>query len=203
MTMYGENEYSLERIEKLCQQIEAAWEAARRSGQDTATLDALESSLTQLRRLTAPAAKDTTSRHAAYLDYTFDDEDCPPYGRQLEVRIHYDWSDYDRADEPFSVWGAQVADVEVLAVRYFDQNGDAVEVDAHHADVAWLLLERNREQVTEACTADGCRRGVGAAHPLYAPPARRAAASSAALPAPRMAPSQRTRTVPNERRQHG
>ncbi len=201
--MFGESEFCLEQVERICQQIEAAWEAARRSGQDPATLDALGSSLARLRSLTAPASKPGGSRHRAHLDYTFDDEDCQPYGRQVDVRIYYEWYDYDRADEPSAIWGAQVEDVEVLAVRYFDQQGDVVGVEGHHSDVAWMLVEKDRQRVTEACTADGCRRGVGAAHPLYSPPVQRSSAPSASHDAPRMAPSQRTRESQRDRRRFG
>jgi hypothetical protein len=187
--MPDESEFSREQIERICRQIEAAWEAARQSGQDAATLDALASSLTRLRGLTAPTAQRGKPRHQAYMDQTFDDEDCPPFGRQIDVRVYYEWHDYDRADEPSPIWGAQIQDVEVLAVRYFDQNGDVIGVADHHADLAWMLVEKNHERVTEACTADGYRRGLGAAHPLYWPD-----------PAPRMAPSQRTRESPRNRR---
>jgi hypothetical protein len=138
-------------------------------------------------------------RRAGAIEYTLEDDECPPSGRQIDVRVYYGWEDYNPADEPYAVWGARIEGVEVLAIRYLDEAGDAVDLAMHHQQLALDLLEQQREQVTEACTDDGVRRGVGEAHPLHQ------AASSPATSAAnrRMAPSQRTRDARQQRRKFG
>jgi hypothetical protein len=119
----------------------------------------------------------------------------------VDVRVYYGWDDYNPADEPFPVWGARIVHVEVLAVRYLDQDGDAVDLGIHHRQLAMELLEGQRDEVTEACTDDGVRRGVGEAHPLHRPSP--AVGSVTGENMRRMAPSERTRQAPQERRRMG
>lgn len=172
--------------------------ALQRGGQDGATVDALQSSLSLLNSLTSAPQRDT-AQHDGAIDYTFDDGDYQPHGRQVDVRIHFAWDDYNPADEPFAVWGARIEDVQVLAIRYYNDEGNEVDAATHHVDLAWDLIEKNRTAITERCTEEGYRQGLGEADPLYAPlPTWPPAAA-----APRMAPSARERHGRSEHRKFG
>ncbi|MEQ8789697.1 MAG: hypothetical protein RIC55_25610 [Pirellulaceae bacterium] len=194
-------------LERARQQLQAALsattgEAARRALADSLrVLDtALDASPTSSDMLTSRDAGDSFS---GSIDYTFDDEAYQPHGRQVEVRVFYRWEDYNRNDPPLSAWGASIEQVEVLAVRYFDEDGHEVSPREHHDDLAWDLLEAQREQVTELCTEDGYHRSVGVAAPSYTPPSGRTGAAVAGDFAIRLAPSQSTRTSQEGERRWG
>jgi hypothetical protein len=127
-----------------------------------------------------------------YLNYTLDDESYQPHGRQLDVRLGFNWNDYDPHDDPGATWGAVIESVEVLAVRYFDYQGNVVNSHDHLQGVARQLWERNEDEIREACTQEGVRLGIGRAHPFYRPAFNRMSATNPAG-SPRMAPSARTR----------
>lgn len=166
--------------------------------------DALRASLELLDALAGPPRVDRSSKYAGSIDYTFEDEQFEPFGREVDVRVHYDWYDYDSADEPSPVWGAAIADLEVRAVRHFDEDGNEVDADQHDLDVAWSLLNLQYEQVTDACTEDGYHRGVGKAPSTYAPPRSSTTAGAVATSfSDRMAPSIATRAGKQDRRQLG
>ena len=142
------------------------------------------------------------------IEYTFEDEDFEPFGRAIDVRIYYRWRDYDPADGPHTVWGASIEELEVLAIRHFDKFGNEVAMSKHSTDAAWHLLEKTYEQVTEACTEDGYRRGVGKAPLTYAPGKVRKNPPSTFQKVPanfgsRMAPSISTRPTQVDRRELG
>jgi len=137
------------------------------------------------------AVTNGSARYDGFIDHTFVDEAYEPHGREVDVRIFYDWQDYDADDEPSPVWGADIADIAVRQVRYLDQDGNVQEMGRHHEDVAWDLLEQQRDFLTELCTDDGCHNDVGIAHPLHSPCPIPMAASEP--DGRRMAPSARNR----------
>lgn len=148
---------------------------------------------------------DRAFKYDGSIEYTFEDEEYEPFGRAIDVRIYYRWSNYNPADDPWPMWGATIEDWEVLAVRYFDNAGNEVPEADHFTDVAWHLLNKNYEQVTEACTEDGYRRGAGNAPITYAPGRLRSKVVAPAKPdfGPRMVPSIPTRSDPLGRGQTG
>jgi hypothetical protein len=179
--------------------------AALTEANNDATRDALHASLEILDTLAEMPHAQRSSKYAGSIDYTFEDEQYEPFGREIDVRVYYCWYDYDSADEPSPVWGATIEDIEVLAVRNFDKDGNEVLSSEHHLDLAWLLLNRQYEEVTEACTEDGYHRGAGEAPVTYTP---QRSSSDAASPAQtnfagRMARSLPTRRAEQERRHLG
>ena len=194
--MSREVTFSIEKIAEVQDKVLQALERAIQNGLDPTTFDALQATSALLNSLIGPVTAGPEVPYRGWIDYTFDDDECLPYGRQVDVRIFYGWDDYNPADEPFPIWGARIEEVEMRAVRYYDQGGNVIELSLHHRDLAWDLLAREREMVIQACTDDGCRRSVGTAHPLYTP-AR--AQSPVGASVRRMAPSERLRG-PQERR---
>ncbi len=187
---------SMQRIQQVREQVQAAIASGAADGNHT--VEVLQASLEILNALVAispPRPRPGTLSGGSIL-HTFEDEDCPPAGREIDVRIHYTWNDYDPADEPFPIWGAHIEDLEVLAVRYFDPHGKVLELGAYHQELAWSLLAKETEAVTQACTDHGCRTGVGMSHPLYTPSRVDLSPGSAR----RMAPSARNREVQRARR---
>jgi hypothetical protein len=142
---------------------------------------------------------------AGSIAYVIDDEDYAPHGRSLDVRVHYSWLDYDPADEPHAEWGPAIETVEVVAVRYFDAEGNEIagpsQAAAELTEMAWDLVQAESERVLEACRVDGYRTAAGEAPPWYYP------AKQVARIVPRLSPSISTRSNSTsnaaERRQIG
>jgi hypothetical protein len=149
------------------------------------------------------SASTPARRFQGHLDYTFDDESYQPNGRQVDVRVYFNWNDYDPADGPVAEWGAVIESVEVLAVRNFDHLGNAVDSHSHLQDVARELLEQNEEVVREACTQEGVRLGIGRSHPFYRPAYQRPPQVGIHVAPSRMAPSARTRQPSSSLRKLG
>lgn len=170
-----------------------------------ATRDALNASLEILDALAESPRAQRSSKYAGSIDYTFEDERYEPFGREIDVRVYYCWYDYDPADEPSPVWGATIEDIEVLAVRNYDKDGNEVLSSEHQLDLAWLLLNRQYEEVMEACTEDGYHRGAGESPITYTPQRTSSDSVSAAQTnfAGRMARSLPTRRAEQERRHQG
>jgi hypothetical protein len=170
---------------------------------DELSRKALSASLKTLDALAETSSRNPLRHYAGTADFTFHDEECAPYGREIDVRIHYSWSDYNRTDQPSSHWGANVKEVELVAVRYFDQHGDVTTLGAHHRDLAQDLLSAHDQRLHEVCTDDGCRKGVGE-YPVWYIPSKVSAVepTATAIPA-RMAPSQSTRAAEETRRRLG
>ncbi|MGE0756677.1 MAG: hypothetical protein AB7F89_18235 [Pirellulaceae bacterium] len=141
--------------------------------------------------------------YAGSLDYTVDDENYPPHGRQWTIRVHYSWTDYDRADEPSPTWGATIEDIEVLEVRYYDAEGNEVPAARHQLEVVWELLKPQWERVTQACTEDGCRQGVGRVPAWFSRQASCGGDEEVPRIMTRMARSLPTRSAGRERRRFG
>lgn len=195
--MSREVTFSIEKITEVQEKVLRALELAIQNGLDPTTFDALQATSALLNSIVGSATTTAKSHFRGSIDYTFDDDECLPYGRQVDVRIFYSWEDYNAADEPFPIWGARIEEVETRALRYYDQTGNVIELSLYLRDLAWTLLAKDREAVVQACTDDGCLRGVGAAHPLYIP-------ARARPPCPpsvrRMAPSERVRETQQEQR---
>jgi hypothetical protein len=194
----SQNDSDTAAIERAREHLQAALKQATGEG----ARRALAASLRILDDATSSPAAEHPSSHAGSIDYTFDDEAYEPHGRQVEARVFYRWEDYNQEDQTPATWGATIEGLQVLTVRYFDEDGEEVTPREHHQDLAWDLLEQHREQVTEACTDDGYRRGLGVAPPSYVPlsGASDSASPSAAGFAVRMAPSEPTRQAQHSRR---
>ena len=188
------------RVESACAKVRKALATCV----DEGVRDALISSLEILEPLAEVSRGPRASKYAGSIDYTFEDEQYAPCGREVDVRVYYCWYDYDPADEPSPIWGASIEDVEVLAVRHFDQEGHEIPENEHRLDLAWFLLNRQYEEVTEACTADGYRQGAGESPITYAPAGSSTAATAGNNSfASRMAGSVSTRRAEQERRHLG
>lgn len=153
------------------------------------------------------------ARYAGSVEHVFEDEDYAPHGRIFELRVYYDWTDYDPADGPHGEWGPTIEAAEVIAVHYFDEAGNEVLASDHDDVDAWDLIEADYERVLDACREDGYRTGAGESPPWYHPASRVAAPlrhyridSASDQPAPgveiRLSPSIPTRQA-QERRQFG
>jgi hypothetical protein len=190
----------------VCRQVRQALEEATEAAVPPAVIAALHASEALCARLSSESQSPGASapQHGA-LDYELQDESYPPFGRQIDVRLYFHWNDYDPADEPRPIWGAVIDDVEVLAVRYFDAEGNVVEERDHLATVARDLLNEDWDAAVDACTEAGERTGMGTSHPLYrsATPQHRVAASVRSPGVPRMAPSARSLRMPRDRRKLG
>jgi hypothetical protein len=188
------------KIEEVLQQVRSALNSGAEEDSRAALLACLQI-LASLGEVRQPVQ---SSKYDGSIEYTFEDESYEPFGRAVDVRIHYRWCNYNPADNPRPLWGATIEDLEVLAIRYFDNAGNEVHSTEHPLDVAWHLLHKCYQQVTEACTEDGYRRGAGSAPPTYAPGRRvNAASPSLADIGTRMAPSVPTRPAQLDRRQLG
>lgn len=180
-------------IQTLQRHVELAIELAESGGDRGELLESLREAREMLSAIAASRPATGATRHDGSIQYTLEDESCEPYGRELDVRVYFDWDDYSSQDAPSTAWGARVSEIEVLAVRYFDQQGNSITVDEHHLEAAWELLERDRELVEQLCAE--------AADSQYITfDARRSAPAAVAL---RMAPSQRDRRATSARRKHG
>ena len=167
-------------------------EALAAGGGDPQAIEALQASLEVLTSLAGNQPEVVRSSAIPSISYTFEEVDGLGR-REFDVRIYYGWTDYDPADEPSPIWGAHIEDVEVVAVRYFDRDGEQVDWQTHAGVMAWDQLELEHHRVLSACTNDGALRGLGRVHPLFVPePARPALQADSSL---RMAPSVRTRTL--------
>ena len=118
--------------------------------------------------LTGSMSGGVRRQHAGSIRWTFEDDAYEPNGREIELLLHYDWEDYSPSDgvTPSAGGCAQITDLEVLAVRYFDEHGDVIDMDQHHLDTAWAVVERNRELLEEKCTDAGHRAVVGRTSPI-------------------------------------
>ena len=140
---------------------------------------------------------------AGSLDYTLDEE---AHGREIDIRLYYNWEDYNRADEPFPVWGATIEEFEILGARRIDESDtEALEcVEDDVSKVAQELVNDLELTLIEACTEDGYHKGVGEAPPSYSPPPILPVSSNtqSGLTA-RMAGSLSTRNTEQQRRRFG
>ena len=98
---------------------------------------------------------------------------------------------------------AEPAELEVLAMRYFNERGEEVGVSGFQEDLAWRLVEQHRPSIEEACTAAGYHSGVGTTHPLYTPGPMPAEVRHWTGRERRMAPSSRERGSSTRRRKLG
>ena len=75
-------------------------------------LDALNSSFD---------AEHAGRHHDDYVTWTIEDESYAPGGRELDLRLYYDWEDYSPGDHvtPHSGGYGSLEDIEVVAVRHF------------------------------------------------------------------------------------
>ena len=64
---------------------------------------------------------------------------------------------------------AKIADIEVIAVRYYDDRGEEIGLDQHHHDAAWQAVEQNRVLLKETCTDAGHRDHAGRIDPIRFP----------------------------------
>ena len=189
------------RIDAVRQQLQSA--LAQAAGDQLR--EALVVSLQLLDELVEVTPAVRSSRHAGSMVWTFEDENYEPYGRQIDVRIDYDWDDYDAADAPFVSWGPTIADVAVLAVRYLDEDGNDVSANVHYTELAWDLVNKHHEQMIDLCTEHGYQHGVGKSPITY----RSRSTTSTSAPTsnsefvPRLAPSEPTRASQQNRRQFG
>jgi|GEM_PF-4987781 len=142
-----------------------------------------------------PPINPARCQFAGCIDFDLDDEDFAPHGRRLELRVHYSWTDYDRADEPHAQWGPTIEAAEVVAVFEYDADGN--EVPARLAageigkDVASDLVQANADRVLDACREDGYRTAAGESPPWYYPAKQKA--TGAARVEPRLSRSIATR----------
>ena len=132
-----------------------------------------------------------------------DDESYKPYGRQFDIRVFYDWVDYSPGDSTTPAYGgfAEVADVQLIAVRYFDKQGNYTEAGEYNDDEVWQLVEAQRAEIEDACTQAANREGVGIANPLYS--LRSASTPADATGAARMAASARSLSANEKERKLG
>ena len=121
--------------------------------------------------LSESAASHLRKQHAGVIRWTFEDDQYEPNGREIEVLIYYDWDDYSAGDGVTPSCGgcAQIADIEILAVRYFDEHGNVIGEQQHHLDVAWDAVESNRELLEEMCSDAGHRDDAGRTAPVRFP----------------------------------
>jgi hypothetical protein len=188
--MNGEPGMQPAKIQEAREKVVAAIEAAE--GADPQLLEALQASLSVLNDLAAEKQA-RRSPLTPSIEYTLEDDDAAGR-REFDVRVFYGWTDYDPVDEPNPIWGAHVEDVQLVAVRHYDREGNLVDWQTHAGITAWDRLEQEHDRVLEACTNDGALRGLGRVHPLFTPVPSRAtpADTGSAL---RMAPSARVRAV--------
>ena len=195
--MNKDRHFPNDQIQSVISQVTAALSKA----EDQDTRNALQSSLIILDSIVdEPPSPRPFVEH---IDYTIEDEECKPNGRELDVRVFYTWDDYDGTNELPTRWGASIEDIEVVAVRYFDRDGGQTTLREHHAALAWDLIDD--EVVREQCTRDGYQRGIGKAPSTYCP------GSLSITPQPetsskaefRMAPSVSTRESQAKSRKHG
>lgn len=157
------------------------------------------------RLLQASVTDLSQGKHAGSICWTFEDDQYEPNGREIEVIVYYDWDDYSAGDgvTPSSGGCAQIADIEVIAVRYFDEQGEAIDSDQHHQDDAWKAVERNRELLEERCTDAGHRENVGQTTPLRFPGSIADPPTDPQTPGWRMAPSARERSARTRKSKQG
>ncbi|WP_254510973.1 hypothetical protein [Anatilimnocola floriformis] len=110
-------------------------------------------------------------KFAGCLEYVLEDEDFAPHGRNLELRVHYSWNDYDPTDDPHAPWGPTIEAVDIVAVNHFDAAGNEIPADGLEVskEMAWELVEADAERVLEACREDGYRTGAGESPEWYYP----------------------------------
>jgi hypothetical protein len=150
-------------IQRVREQVRAALATTA----EPLAVEALQASLQLFESLVTEPRSNLQAKYAGSMDHTFTDEDYAPYGREIDVRIFYNWEDYNRADEPYPVWGATIEAMQVQEVRYFNDDGEVVSLDEHLSDVAGHLLSQHDESLSEGCTEDGFRKGIGKAPGWY------------------------------------
>jgi hypothetical protein len=194
--------FSFDRIEAARQKAAKALEAAEENGIAADISEALLECRDILETLSSQFDADANGRHDGFIPWTFEDESIDPFSREMDVRLYYDWQDYCPGDRITPAYGgfATLSNVEVVAVRYFDEHGREASLGRYHADVAWYLAEQERESLEDACTAAGGSRAVGKAHPLFAPTTPVPAAEESEQPTRRMAPSARKRSSKGHRK---
>jgi hypothetical protein len=144
-------------------------------------------------------------KHDDFVTWTIEDHACFPGGREIDVRLYYDWENYCPGDHvtPDSGGFARLEDIEVVAVRYFDEQGNLASLGDHYHDVAWELAEKDRSVLDDAVTSVGYARGVGETNPLLVPSGLRHVEEEREPSQRRMAPSARKRTSSQGVRKYG
>ena len=101
-------------------------------------------------------------RYAGHIEWTLEDEAYEPHGRQFDIRVYYDWVDFDPGDQttPPSGGHAEIAAIEVLRVSYFNARGEVIPAADHELEAAWDLLARYSGPIESACSDDGKSAGM-------------------------------------------
>lgn len=157
----------------------------------------IKSALNKVLAVVANAAGVSESRaekHAGYIDWTLQDESFEPSGRDFEVRVFFDWVDRGIGDSVTPSFGgyAEIADIEIIGVRYYDAHENLISAAQHHVEAAWQLLANDSGRIEDACTQAGKSAGVDS---LYQ------ATSQTSIQ--RLAPSVRQRSAEDQRRAMG
>lgn len=165
--------------------------------EDDLTREALRKGLEVLETLAAERA-DPASRYDGYIETTIEDD----VGRSIDVRVFYDWSDYDPRDEPHAEWGAVVGEIQILGLSHVDCSGNEVTLSEHALEVVYRRMQEEHGIFYDRCTEDGYRRGLGEAPFFYSPYTAPTDRSSPEFSS-RMAGSLPTRLQSESRRQSG
>lgn len=183
-----------DQLEAVRRRLERALHAAHETKADASVIAELRAALDALADDEAsrqiPGPQSYRSPRGGYIERTLEDESFAPHGREFDVRVHFDWIDYSPGDATTPAAGGQavIVDVEVVAVRYFDEHGNAISAAQHHDDAATALARQQWDLLEEACTAQGARMGAGITSPLYS-----GVGSEVHSTSRKMAPSARTR----------
>jgi hypothetical protein len=109
----------------------------------------------------AQAIQRRAANHSGCIDWLLEDEACEPYGWEIRVRVYYDWVKRSAGDHVTPAFGgyAEIADIDVLSVRYFNARHDAVSASQNHRDQAWSLIAKDASRIEDICTEAGRRSG--------------------------------------------
>jgi len=205
-TMKSQNEISFDRVNSARISAVQALKLAEETRVPQEVVDALRECLEVLDTLDHRFDTEHAGhRHDEFLTWTIEDPACFPGGREIDVRLYYDWEDYCPGDRvtPGSGGFASLTNIEVVAVRYFDERGNVVSLGEYHHDVAWDLAERDRATLEDAVTAVGYTRGTGETNPLFVPNRLTPAEEERERAERRMAPSSRKRSPSQGFRKYG
>ena len=166
---------------------------------DEKARSALRCGLDVLQSLSSAQQSDLSLRYDGSIEHDFEDHDT---GQSIKVRVFYNWTDYNRADEPNPLWGATVEDLQVIGVSNIDRNGDSAPLHSYFLDAAWNRMQEEMELIRGRCTEDGYHRGLGEAPFSYRPYGTPAPTSSQEF-ASRMVSSMPTRTYEDREQRSG
>ncbi len=185
-------ELSFTEVRAALREVEQALEVGNHVDAVPEVLHALARCRAILTQVADEARVRRISRHDGAIEWTLEDESQLPQMRELDVRVYYNWIDYSPGDRVTPGFGgyAEICDLEVLAVRHLDDQGETIGALPHFTELAWQLLEERKGEVEEACTSAGHRGGVGPTHPLFQPTTPAAQPSGTES---KMAPSGRER----------